>query len=288
MPITSIDLVTFVTRAKVGVDVLSAAAPAILDTIAVMIAGSAEDVILRLGKTLSSREGRSGPPSFDLGDQFQPTEAALLYGTAAHALDFDDVSMLAICHPSAPVLAALLAARPWPALTGPDLCEAYAIGAEVMIRMGRAIGFRHYELGFHSTATMGVFGATAAVARLHRPDLVEATTALAIAASLACGLRLNFGSMVKPLHVGLAAANALRAVDWTRAGVEASRLELFGPGAVFDALSGGAQVGWPETVRLGEPFAIEAPGLERKRCACCYLLHNHRSWKRSGARGGAT
>jgi 2-methylcitrate dehydratase PrpD len=142
-----------------------------------------------------------------------------------------------------------------------------------MIRMGQVIGFRHYELGFHSTATLGVFGATAAVARLFRCDPNTTANAFAIAASLASGLQLNFGSMVKPLHVGIAAANAIRAIAWAKAGIEASRGDLFAPGGMLDAFTGGAQVEWPDADGLGNPFTIQAPGFDRKRYPCCYLLH---------------
>ncbi|MDB5575547.1 MAG: MmgE/PrpD family protein [Bradyrhizobium sp.] len=273
MPITSSDVAAFVAEAKPGPRALSAASTAVLDTVAVLIAGSVEDATVRIASTLKPELGGNSFPSFDPAVRVRPDDAALLYGTAAHALDFDDVSMLAICHPSAPVLAALLATGNWVDLTGQQLCEAHVIGTEVMIRMGQAIGFHHYDLGFHSTATMGIFGATAAVARLRRLDREQTGNALAIAASLASGLRLNFGSMIKPVHVGVAAANALRAVEWASAGVEASRGDLFGPGGVFEAMSGGSQVTWPDDVGLGQPFAIEAPGFERKRYACCYLLH---------------
>jgi 2-methylcitrate dehydratase PrpD len=273
VPITSSDVAAFVAEAKPGPRALSAASTAVLDTVAVLIAGSVEDATVRIASTLKPELGGNSFPSFDPAVRVRPDDAALLYGTAAHALDFDDVSMLAICHPSAPVLAALLATGNWVDLTGQQLCEAHVIGTEVMIRMGQAIGFHHYDLGFHSTATMGIFGATAAVARLRRLDREQTGNALAIAASLASGLRLNFGSMIKPVHVGVAAANALRAVEWASAGVEASRGDLFGPGGVFEAMSGGSQVTWPDDVGLGQPFAIEAPGFERKRYACCYLLH---------------
>ncbi len=273
MPLTSSDLATFVSDARPGDPTLTAASTAIMDTIAVLLAGSVEDATTRIEATLQEETGRDSVPSFDPAIRVRAADAALLYGTAAHALDFDDVSMLAICHPSAPVLSALLAGENWGRLSGERLCEAHAIGTEVMIRMGQAIGFRHYELGFHSTATMGVFGATAGLARLRGLDREQTANALAIAASLASGLRLNFGSMIKPVHVGVAAANALRAVEWSQAGVEASRGDLFRPGGVFDALSGGTQVAWPEDIRFGEPFAIDDPGFERKRYACCYLLH---------------
>ncbi len=273
MSLSSGDIVNFVTGYAVEGDARAAAVPAILDTLAVLAAGSTEPVTLRLATSLSASQHPSATPSFQNGQRYRSDDAALLYGTAAHALDFDDVSMLAICHPSAPVLAALLAAAPWDRLTGPEMCEAHAIGTEVMIRMGQAMGFRHYELGFHSTATLGVFGATAAVARLLRLDPHTTTNALAIAASLASGLQLNFGSMVKPLHVGIAAANAIRAIAWAKAGIEASRGDLFVPGGVLAAFSGGAQVEWPDAVGLGSPFAIQVPGFERKRYPCCYLLH---------------
>lgn len=270
---TNYDLASFIANAKPRATTLSAASLAIMDTIAVLLAGSVEDATTRIEATLPPKLGRGSFPSFNPFIRVRAEDAALLYGTAAHALDFDDVSMLAICHPSAPVLAALLAGEDWARLSGEQLCEAHAVGTEVMIRMGQALGFRHYEIGFHSTATMGVFGATAALTKLLGLDHAQIVNALAIAASLASGLRLNFGSMIKPVHVGVAAANALRAIEWSRAGVEASHGELFAPGGVFDALSGGTQLVWPEDVRLGEPFAIDAPGFERKRYACCYLLH---------------
>ena len=283
---TSTDIATFVTEVRVGERVRLAAATAILDTVGVLIAGSVEDATTRIAKTLPSELAGQGLSSFDPAIRLRPEEAALLYGTASHALDYDDVSMLAICHPSAPVVAALLAAGPWAELTGPELCDAHAVGTEVMIRMGQAIGFRHYDLGFHSTGTMGVFGATAAVARLRRLDSTVTANAFAIAGSLSCGIRLNFGSMIKPVHVGVAASNALRAINWASAGVEASRGDLFGPRGVFEAFSGGTQVGWPQEIALGKPFAIDSPGLEQKRYPCCYLLHKIIALGREVARQG--
>lgn len=273
MPVSSIDVAHFATGHVVNDGTRASAAPAILDTLAVLVAGSGEKLVLKLARSLPVSLDPGARPSFRTGELHRPDDIALLYGTAAHALDLDDVSMLAICHPSAPVLAALLAVAPWDSLTGPELCQAHAIGTEVMIRMGQAIGFRHYEMGFHSTATLGVFGATAALARLLKLDAGTTANALAIAASLASGLRLNFGSMVKPLHVGIAAANAVRAIEWANAGVEASRGDLFVQGGVLDTFSGGLQVEWPDAVGLGTPFAIQSPGFERKRYPCCYLLH---------------
>ena len=139
--------------------------------------------------------------------------------------------------------------------------------------MGQAIGLRHYEIGYHSTATLGLFGAVSAVARLRGLDAETSHVALAIAASMAGGLRLNFGTDVKPLHVGLAAANAVHAADWAEAGLTASRADLFSPEGMLATLSARPRWSWMDTVRLGEPFAVAEPGFERKLFPGCYLLH---------------
>jgi 2-methylcitrate dehydratase PrpD len=201
---------------------------------------------------------------------------ALVLGTASHALDFDDVCMLATCHPSAPVVTALLAVLPAATRRRPELrldqvLSAYLIGTEVILRLGERLGFRHYGLGFHATATLGVVGAAAACAQVMglRPD--EARAALAIAASSASGLRANFGTDVKPLHVGFAASAGLRAVLLAEAGAIGSD-DVWGDKGFDLAFNGGGPVDdtrWtPET-----PWAIESPGFEHKRFPSCYLSH---------------
>jgi 2-methylcitrate dehydratase PrpD len=273
MTLSSSDLAEFVVKGKVDRATREAAADAITDTLAVMLAGSIAPAARRLAYSQPGYTGPDAVRSFRRGVQLRPDDAALLFGMAAHILDFDDVSMLSICHPSAPVLSALLAAVPWSLITGDDLCTALAVGTEVMIRLGEAIGPRHYALGFHSTATLGVFGAAAAVARLQGASIEETSRTFAIAASLASGLQINFGSMVKSLHVGIAAANAIRAAGWSRSGVSASDRDLLGPRGILHTFSAGERTTWPSGIVLGEPFALIKPGFERKRYACCYLLH---------------
>lgn len=273
MPVSSQDFAHFAIQGRVDPQVIDAARPAIVDTLAAMIAGSPEPVVTRLAAATQAVTGDQGVSVIGLGARYRADEAALIYGTAAHALDYDDVSMLAICHPSAPVLSALLAAAPWDTVDGNALCEAHAIGTEAMIRMGQAIGIRHFEIGFHATATLGLFGAVVAVARLRRLDPETTHTSLAIAASMAGGMRLNFGTDVKPLHVGLAASNAIKAVDWAVAGLSASHADLFAPEGILATLSGRQSWGWPEDINLGQPFAIADPGFERKRFPGCYMLH---------------
>lgn len=264
-------LAGFIHGAKVDDLTRQRAAAAVVDTLAVTLAGGAEPAVLTLAGALDPAPS-GGVASFWNGARYRSEDAALLFGMASHVLDYDDVSMLAVCHPTAPVLSAVLAAAPWPATSGRDLLDAVAVGTEVMIRLGEAMGFRHYALGFHATATLGTVGATAAVARLTRLDPQATRHALAIAASLASGLRRNFGSMVKSLHVGIAAANGVKAVRWAAAGIEGAAEPFDGEG-FLRAFSGGELAHWPAGLALGAPFVLAAPGFEQKRYPCCYLLH---------------
>ncbi len=95
---------------------------------------------------------------------------------------------------------------------------------------------------------------------------------MAIAASNAGGLRRNFGTMVKSLHVGNAAAAGLRAALLAKTGIEGAA-EVFEREGFLHAYSGGEADIWPETLQLGEPYALDAPGFERKRYPCCYMMH---------------
>ena len=263
-------LVDFVTRGRVGASALAAAVPVVLDTVAVTIAGGAEPGVRRLAAALAP--DAAGVASFWSGARYREDDAAHLIGMASHVLDYDDVCMLAVCHPSAPILTALLAGADREGTSGSDLLEAFLVGTEVLVRLGQAMGFRHYELGYHATATLGTIGAAAAIARLRRFDEGTTRHALAIATSLASGLRVNFGSHVKSLHVGIAAGNGLKAARLAAAGLEGAPEPFDGKG-YLKAFSGGETTDWPAGVELGRPFAIEEPGFEQKRYPCCYMLH---------------
>ena len=101
---------------------------------------------------------------------------------------------------------------------GQDFIAAYVAGWETETRIARGVNFHHYEKGWHPTATLGVFGATAACARLLGLTVEKTAQALALAATFSSGLKANFGTMTKPLHVGQAARNglyaALLASEW--------------------------------------------------------------------------
>jgi 2-methylcitrate dehydratase PrpD len=195
-------------------------------------------------------------------------------GTAAHALDFDDVSNSLGGHPSAPILPALFALGETLDCTGRAFIAAYVAGFETETRIARGVHFHHYEKGWHPTATLGVFGATAACCHLMGLDRARTAQALAIAASLASGIKANFGTMTKPLHVGHTARGGLFAAQLAREGFTANPealehkqgfLMVFnGPGN-FDAAA--ILKDW------GRPYDIVRPGLAVKQHPCCGSTH---------------
>jgi 2-methylcitrate dehydratase PrpD len=162
--------------------------------------------------------------------------AALANGTAAHALDYDDMCFVSLAHPSAPLVAAAWAVAEGSGASGRALLDAYVVGFEIEGRLGRAMNPRHYQRGWHCTSTIGTIGAAAAASRLLGLDAARAGHALAIAASEASGLKENFGTMAKPLHAGLAARNGVLAAQLARAGLTASPAAIEGPQGFLAAM----------------------------------------------------
>ncbi|NNE83265.1 MAG: MmgE/PrpD family protein [Alphaproteobacteria bacterium] len=149
-----------------------------------------------------------------IGDdrRYAPSAAALLNGTLAHSLDFDDTHATASLHSSAPIVPAALAAAEMVGASGKDFIAAIVAGYEVQIRLGLALDpSAHYDRGFHPTATCGVFGATVAAGKLLGLDADSIESALGIALSQAAGSMqfLADGAWTKRSHVGQAAQNGL-------------------------------------------------------------------------------
>lgn len=202
-----------------------------------------------------------------------PATRALLLGYAGHALDYDDFHAGFHGHPSAVILAALLAwASAMPHPRAVRLLDAYIIGVELAGRLGLALTPRHYRLGYHNTASLGVFAAAAALARFASLDVRQTAVLFGLAATSASGLRAQFGSAVKPLHVGLAAERAVRAAQLAQAGLE-GRTE-----GVLEAFLALASAGAAEADRLlhdwGAPWRIVTPGLEFKPFPVCAGTHS--------------
>lgn len=192
-------------------DVAFAAKHCVLDWMGCALAGSSEP----LARTLESfaREQGGHERATVLGRSFRTSTgwASLLNGAAGHALDFDDTHLTMMGHPSAPVLPAVLALAEAGHCTGEAFLAAFVAGVEAECRLGAMIGPGHYAAGWHSTATLGTFGAAAACAHLLGLDGEKWRHAFGLAGTQAAGLKSVFGSMSKPLHAGKAAMNGLLA-----------------------------------------------------------------------------
>jgi 2-methylcitrate dehydratase PrpD len=193
-------------------EVRALARQCILDTLGVALAGAHDDLVRILAAELEDQGGK--PAAGVIGSKLRlpALSAALLNGTMAHALDYDDVNLAMPGHPSVAVLPAVLALAEERGASGEALLTAFVAGYETACRIGLLVGPGHYNtLGFHATGTIGTFGAAAACAHLMGLSEAQTVHALGIAATQAAGLKSMFGTMCKPLHAGRAAYNGLLA-----------------------------------------------------------------------------
>ncbi len=201
-------------------EVTTVASQCILDWFGCALAGSREPLARILCEESAADAGTCSVIGTDR--RADPARAALINGAAGHALDFDDSSAVMLGHPSAPVLPAVLAAAEQESRSGAAALTAYVVGVEVQSRIGMAIGEEHYARGWHTTSTVGVLGAAAAVGWLLGLDAEQFGAAMGIAASSSSGLKANFGTMTKPLHAGQAAERGLLAARLASRGYTAS------------------------------------------------------------------
>ncbi|HET7874746.1 MAG TPA: MmgE/PrpD family protein, partial [Methylomirabilota bacterium] len=252
---------------------VAAARWAILDCLGVMLAGSIESPA-RIVQGVARAEG--GAPLATVvgtGRRTGAVWAALANGTAAHALDFDDTNFAMMGHPSAPVLAAGLAAGELALADGRALVHAFLLGFEVETTVAQVINPPHYERGWHATCTLGTLGAAAAAARLLGLDAAQTRTALAVAASQASGLKENFGTMTKPFHAGHAARSGVLSALLAREGWTASEQAIEGPQGFLAVLGADKR---EETVlgTLGAPWKILSSGVAVKPYPSCACTHS--------------
>jgi 2-methylcitrate dehydratase PrpD len=247
----------------------------ILDTVGVTLAG-APDPMTDIVEGVTARGSSGSSLVFGRNRRVQPLDAALINGTASHALDFDDCNNTIGGHPSAPILPALFALADEIGASGRDFMAAYVAGFETECKIGLGVHFHHYTKGWHPTATLGVFGSAAACSRLMKLPEDKVAIALAIAASLASGVKANFGTMVKPLHVGHCTRNGLFAALLARDGYTANAATIFEHKQGFFNVFNGE--GNYDAGRIlpswGQPYDIVKPGIAVKQYPCCGSTHS--------------
>jgi 2-methylcitrate dehydratase PrpD len=197
--------------------------------------------------------------------------AALTNGTAAHALDYDDVALEG--HPSVVLVPAILAEGERLGASGRDLIAAYVAGYETWGELLERDDEQHHGMGWHPTAVLGAVAAAAAAARLARLDPARTGNALGIAASMAGGLVANFGSMTKPFQAGRAAQSGILAARLAGRGMTASPDALEHPSGFLRAFSPAGRVRVDGELAAGRDWHIVRQGLNVKRYPVCYALH---------------
>ena len=243
----------------------------ILDWSAVMLAGLDEPVSRMVRQMVGEDGGTPAATVFGLAGRLPARAAALANGASSHALDYDDTHFAYVGHPSVAVLPAALAIAEKTNASGAELLEAYLVGVETACRVGSFLGSSHYQHGFHQTATSGSFGATAASARLMGLSEGQTRHALGIAATRASGLKSQFGTMGKPFHAGMAAANGVEAASLASAGF-ISRPDGIECEQGFAATHAGAGGDAGDIFAgLGRTFWFE--NVRYKYHACCHGTH---------------
>ena len=262
---------------------LRRAEAAFVDTVACMLVG-ADDVAARrvraatapwgMGVGAGTDAGVGAATIFGTPERQAAPWAALANGTAAHALDYDDVLEIANAHVSAVLVPAILALGEERQASGEACLDALIVGVEIMARLGEAMNMTHYFLGWHTTLTLGSIAAAASAARLLELDAARASAAISAATSMASGSKRQFGTMTKPVHAGLAAKNGILAAAMAETGITAAE-DIFETERGFVVLFAGTPVERLDAAmdRLGAPAAIEQHGLWQKYYPCCASAH---------------
>lgn len=246
---------------------------AVLDTLAAMLSGVHEEVSRCVLTTVVAATGDGPATVIGHRQRADVVGAALVNGTMAHACDYDDTSWTAWGHPSAPALPALLAAAERRGRSGLDVLTALCAAIEVQKAIGLVCQPHHYVMGWAPAATLGVFGAAGGAAKVLGLGQEQVQMALGIAASRAAALRLNLGTMTKPLHVGFAARDGLEAALLAQAGVTSNPRALDGENGFFDVYGPGHGPLDGVVEVLGNPFEVVDPGLSPKLYPACSETH---------------
>lgn len=263
-------------------DALHIARRCVVDGLGVMLAGSEQpstDVAERY-----ARLNGGAPHSRVVGDasfRVPAHMAAFWNGLAGHAMDWDDTQLAEgpgrpyglLTHPTIPPLSACLVISDMlGGVSGRDFLTAFVAGFEVECKIAEAINPDHYNLGFHTSGTIGTFGSAVAAAKLLGFDASQIARAMGGAASMAAGIRANFGTMGKPMHVARSSENGVTSALLVREGFTFNEESLDGKWGYLEVAGRGGE---PELVlgRFGKPFTIASPGVSIKPYPSGVLTH---------------
>ena len=273
--------ITTTTLASMPADVVAQAKRCLVDGFGVILAGSTvkgSAIVRDYVRTVGARKEATAVGTG--GFMTSASHAALINAANGHAMDYDDTQLSTtpdrtfglLTHPTVPALAAALAVAERRHASGAGFLEAFLVGFEVECKIAEAIDPDHYNHGFHSTGTIGTFGAAAAAAKLMRLPPAQVRHMLTIASSMSSGIRVNFGSMTKPLHSARAAENGIVAAELASRGFTGGDDGLDGQWGFFQVFGGGVDLDRLIPV-LGKPYTMVNPGSSFKPYPCGSLSH---------------
>ncbi len=275
----------------------------LIDGTGVILAGSTDQASVIMREYLEGVGGK--PEAAVLGSKLRvpAATAALANGISGHAQDFDDTQLSAsperiyglLTHPTPPVLSATFALGEAMGISGKDFLTAFLLGFEVECKIGEAIHPIHYMKGYHTTGTIGAFGAVAAAGKVLGLSEQKMRYALGIVASMSAGIRANFGTMTKPLHAGRAAENGVVAARLAQLGFTSHPHILENPRGYFKIMGSSFTASDPHILenplwgyskirgdgfdldkisgKLGNPYTIVDPGVSIKPYPSVVLSH---------------
>jgi 2-methylcitrate dehydratase PrpD len=262
-------------------DVVALGKKSILDGLGLALSGGASHCGGLVRRHLGELHLGAGPATV-IGTRLKiaPRFAAFANGVGIHADDYDDTQLAVatdrvyglLTHPTAPALPAALAVAEVMGASGAQAMLAYHLGVEVECKIAEAINPRHYQTGFHSTATCGTFAAAAAASKLMGLSEEATSRALSIAGSQSAGLRENFGTMTKPFHAGRSSESGVAAAQFASYGWTATDRILEAPRGFFSAAGGGYDAA-AIAGKLGKPWTFAEPGVSIKPHPSGSLTH---------------
>ena len=244
---------------------------AVRDCLGVALAGSREEDAKICAEVARQEQAKEEASAIGQGFKTSALNAALANGTAAHAMDFDH-SFTLMGQPTAPIIPATVALGEALGASGRRVIEAYAVGYEVTGKLVHSLRNSEHD-GWHAPSSVGSFGATAACAKLLGLNASKVEMALGMSASMAGGIVANFGTMTKPLHVGLGARNGVLAAKLAAGGYTANGKAIESGFGFYKVLHPGTPIDEKPIEELGKSYALISDGIRIKPYPCGGLTH---------------
>ena len=244
----------------------------IVDTVGATIAGSRTEVVRQ---TLPVYSAPGCATFIGVGKGYAPQAAAFINGVSGHELELDDTCSSNLGHPTVAVLPALLAVGEELGSSGEQILKSFLYATEIECKVGRICAAELHRRGWHASSITGVFKVAAGCGYLYGQDETTMRHTLGIAASMASGVRENFGTTTKSVHIGKTAGDGVIAAQLANHGVTSSPRALEGHEGYLREYAGFDGMTFDEdfAATLGNPFDIAAPGFALKKHPSCSSTH---------------